>query len=280
MKKILTFFIIWMFIFINVRFGFGYDNVKAHPKFNQYIVEEFNRRLPIYVMRYNEFMRFEKYNFNDLDKTILKGVDVIVPGSRSITEGPGQMTAKQWIIRGGYTADQPEIIAALRHFYDPIANNDGKHYLTDLGTVVVNPAIDAIYWAFTGIDQIDRTNEWTWDKGKEYIKSGLETSDPDKAGEFFGKAFRCLGEVLHNTADMGCPPHVRNDAHGGYPGIGGTDPYESLFNSDWIEEYAKSNPDPEYARDFRTCGSGKSILVLLNSPIKIFFRMKPYQGQG
>lgn len=281
MRKIFLPLMIGVSVLFNLQTGYGYDNKEAHPGLNQAVVDEFVRRLPNYMMRYNEFKRFEKYVFSDFDKTPLKGVDVLVPGYKSITEGPNQMTAKKWIMRGGYTADEPELIAAVRHFYDPEANNQGKHYLTDLGTEVVNPAIDAIYWAFTGIDKKDRTNEWTWDKGKEYLKMGLETPDEEKAGEYFGKAFRCLGEVLHNTADMGCPPHVRNDAHGGYPGIGGSDPYESQFNPEWIKKYQGSVPDPEYARQFRTTNSGKGInIALAEFTNRNFFSNETISGIG
>lgn len=281
MKVKITAIIICYVVIVEQLPGYAYDNKEAHPKFNQAVVEEFVRRLPIYMLSYNEFKRFEKFVFNDFDKTPLKGVDVLEPGYQTITEGPSQMTAKKWIRRGGYTADEPEIIAALRHFYDPVANNQGCHYLTDLGTEVVNPAIDAIYWAFTGTDQKDRTNDWTWDKGKEYLKMGLESQDEEKANEYFGKAFRCLGEVLHNTADMGCPPHVRNDAHGGYPGIGGSDPYESLFKAEWVDTYAGTVPDPEYARIFRTTNSGEMInKALAEFTNKNFFSDETISGTG
>ncbi|MCB9250267.1 MAG: hypothetical protein H6613_17805 [Ignavibacteriales bacterium] len=64
-----------------------------------------------------------------------------------------------------------------------------------------NPHIDAISWAMNGEDY-----KWSLNKGKLYLISALEEKELSIKNDNLVKAFRSLGEVLHNTADMGCPP--------------------------------------------------------------------------
>ena len=261
---------------------YGYENVYAHKKINEVIVNQFLDRLPGYIQNNIEFKKFEKYHFG-LKTTKLIGDAVTVSGLNDIVEEEVGFTAAEWIIHGGYSADEPEFPASLRHFYDPTASVEGKFYLTDISIDPghANPAIDAIYWHFTGKDAIDGDNLWTWEKGKEYLEMALNVANEELSNRHLAIAMRCLGEVLHNTADMGCPSHVRNDAHGGYPGVGGADPYESLFNPSWVEGFGKQPADPDYAIIFgkakKAENVNKSMAVFTN---KNFFSQETISGNG
>ena len=140
-------------------------------------------------------------------------------------------TLKQWIIDGGFSADEPEIMQGLRHFYDP--KNPATPWLTDTHGVadwLENyvtpergiPEIDAVTWA---IDEGDRgddgaygVQEWvsisqdySWYDARKYFKLAL--ADANRDNENYGKAWRAVGEVMHLMADMAVPAHVRNDGH-------------------------------------------------------------------
>jgi hypothetical protein len=171
--------------------------------------------------------------------------------------------------------------AAYRHFYDPLAN-DSKTYLTDLNKAVAlfNPQINAIDWHFIGNDPTN-PNDWTWVLGKDYIVKALTTDNETVRNGYLAKAFRCLGEVLHNTADMGCPPHVRNDAHGGM-GLGGPDPYESTFNPGLIASNYKGSIGQDYKTFFDDpANTAMDINIeLAKFTNKYFFSDETISGNG
>lgn len=282
MKKILFAFI--CFVLIGTYFSrvFGYGNVNTHPAINKVIVDEFEKRLSTYKTSYTEFKKFSNYYFS-FDIRTYKGLDVTSAGQEYIYTGITSKTCSGWIQRGGYTADEPEIPAALRHFYDP-EMNEGYLYLTDLGWYPLgNPKIEAVFWAFEGTDP-SGNNEWTWNQGKENMELAIRTADQEEKDGFTAKAMRCLGEVLHNTADMGLPAHVRNDAHGGYGPIGGRlDPYEFLTSSnpDWAEDYGVKKCDPDLANYFRSSSNAKYInIYLAKYTNKNFFSQETISGEG
>ena len=154
----------------------------------------------------------------------------------------------QWVTHGGFSADEPEIWACVRHFYDPISAN-GVPQLTDHLALhgFVYDTISAKDWAFTKDE-----NPYGWSKALQYYKmsmeipddtqisvvKGMDFRDPDipvsSAAEarnaYLGKAFRALGETMHMFGDITQPAHVRNDSH---PSID-TDPLESTVNKDTI----------------------------------------------
>ena len=129
----------------------------------------------------------------------------------------------------------------------------GKKYLTDRGTYwefiinnyFINPQIDAKQWALHHSE-----NAWTWDKGKEWMRKALAEADETKRDQHMARAWRCLGETLHLVADMGCPPHVRNDSHAAPVGwqfriaLGDPDPYEELVKPSFVTKYAAGAADP------------------------------------
>lgn len=259
MKKYL--FIFGMIIFSSI-ITYSYDNKSAHREFNRYILKKF-------LEDYKNWTEFKNYSFL-LNFTNLKGEAITKSGWWSPTTTTENFTADKWITEGGYSADEPEVPAAYRHFYDPLAN-DGKTFLTDLNKALAlfNPQIDAIEWHFIGNDPTN-ANDWTWILGKDYMVKAMQSSVESERNEYLAKAFRCLGEVLHNTADMGCPPHVRNDAHGGM-GLGGPDPYESTFNPGLISTHYKDQIAQSYKTAFEDAKTAMDINMELAKFTNIYF---------
>ena len=141
---------------------------------------------------------------------------------------PGLKTFEDWVVHGGYSADEPNLWAAVKHFYNPLPGI-GPPQLTDQVGSYLHP-ISARYWAFA-----DPDNPYSWNKALEYYKKSMEIPEDDTtrvvqgsdfrdpaisaetpAAErsiYLGKAFRSLGETMHMMADMTQPAHNRNDSH-------------------------------------------------------------------
>lgn len=228
---------------------FPYDNIKAHPSFNETIIKFVEENSQNYFNS-NYLIKISK----DLVK--YKGKAVTNPGFFDLSTGESEVdySIYEWIRHGGFSADEPELAASVRHFFDPIALSGGKKHLTNRGTywegIYPNPETDAIEWAL-GDTPKGADNKWTLQKGKQYLQSAFELAlDDNMKSANLAKAFRCLGEVLHNTADLGCPPHTRNDSHAapiGYEGgalLGSPDAYEELFDINWLSVYMNAPPDP------------------------------------
>lgn len=176
-----------------------------------------------------------------LGETYVSG-DMFRPGT-----GDRAATFTRWIEEGGYTADEPELYASFRHFWDPLAWNPedrafeglslgpqpgadpvspggGAPYLTDdLNTLnrlysavtgsSVNPRIHAKEWAIDGPENNGwGENPYCWKKGLEYVEKAFAETGPEKQ-RLWAKAWRSLGETMHLLADMTSVPHVRNDSH-------------------------------------------------------------------
>lgn len=144
----------------------------------------------------------------------------------------------QWLVLGGDWADEPNLYASLRHFYDPLRLS-GYAYLTDQwymhGVLYESPETDLKTWSINHAE-----NPFCFANALVYYKKSLEISElgePQpfnppafKAGSFrlepfkprtldeerqfyLALAFRALGESLHGLADMTQPAHTRNDSH-------------------------------------------------------------------
>jgi len=174
-------------------------------------------------------------------------------------------TLAEWIIHGGYSADEPNIYESMRHFYDPVGKNGVSHLLSqanskdDYGELLddvldgfVNPEIDARIWALT-----HGQNPYNFDSAIDYYYKAMTISDFDTLGEFeagsnnfrcrnltaedfeelrsfyLGAAFRAVGETMHLMADMTQPAHVRNDAHPF------TEPIEQGTTPDMVRKFAE-----------------------------------------
>lgn len=243
--------------------GLAYGNVDAHPALNSAAVDAIEKMFnedPKRLVRLSLTDRLER----------LRGPAVTNPGFFEGTTGESEkeFTPKEWIVHGGFSADEPEVPAAVRHFYDPLGLNGGKKYLTNRGTywegLYSNPGIDAIEWAL-GDTPKGSDNTWSAAKGKQYFVKAFAEQDQNKRQEYLAKAWRCLGEVLHNTADMLCPPHVRNDSHAAPLGLAGgwllgsPDPYEELFRPAWVGEFASGAPDPNLSSTIRNATKIRQI---------------------
>ena len=176
-----------------------------------------------------------------LDETYVSG-GMFRPGT-----GDRSATFTRWIEEGGYTADEPELYASFRHFYDPLALNSemdaplteqlvdavlpalanprvGVPYLTDdlnslnrvhvtIAGTTVNPRIHAREWAIDGpANNGSSGNPYCWKKGVEYVEKAFSATGPEKQ-RLWAKAWRSLGETMHLLGDMTSVPHVRNDSH-------------------------------------------------------------------
>jgi tetratricopeptide (TPR) repeat protein len=261
MKKNISLLIGFMIPLLVSIILLAYDNKEMHPKFNERIVDHFTTYFSSaygFPISYSFEMSDEKYF----------GKKIINTGLFNVDEADEYLTAKEWISHGGFSADEPEVDASLRHFYDPFAVS-GATYLTDLvdGIVgsyaITNPKMDAKEWALTA-----RDNEYNFNKAKEYLKRALETSDNIERLEYFGYAYRALGETLHLLVDMGCPSHVRNDAHPAYLAsgdnlYGDADPYEELVGI--VSDIAFLNPKeiPELTELFREANTLDRLFDLL-----------------
>ncbi|NLJ49198.1 MAG: PKD domain-containing protein, partial [Candidatus Atribacteria bacterium] len=231
--------------------GFSYNNDNRsrtmeggpHRTINYYAIQLFlskSRNDPI----------FNKYDFTN--GSDLSGITIIKPGDwkEDIISGEREGKWYQWVIEGGYTADEPERYMSLRHFYDPLGANQGANYLTDhvdefLTSIVMgtNPKMDAKWWGALH-------SPYSIEKGKEFMTLAFSSANLQEKEKLFAAAWRSLGETMHLLADMTVPAHVRNDSH---PGVEWTqyitdkyraDPYEEFVDQKVVENCLCS-PDPE-----------------------------------
>lgn len=244
----------------------SYEHTKSHPTVNETIIQKFhelNKSSDNPEELKNYFFTF----YDSYEK--LKGMALTNPGYLEGTTSMSEKswTAIEWIKHGGYSADEPELQAAVRHFYDP-TKPAGSRYLTNRGTywegVYPNPRTDAIEWAI-GDSPKSANNPFTLQVGKNNMILAFTTKDSALRNEHFAAAYKCLGEVLHNTADMGCPPHTRNDSHAaplGYAGgwiLGSPDPYEELFSPAVDSANKDNNTDPSLQSYFESATTIRQI---------------------
>lgn len=283
----------------------SYGNKKVHPDLNSLMIESFLKQNKQGSFQTNSFNNYS-FNLEGLGK--IKGTAVTKDGLFNVNdvaaggviagigamveknvvamvyaeEGPAEMTPKQWIITGGYSADVPEIPASLRHFYDP-TRPAGDRYLTDITNAKImgslqkysftNPKTDGLKWALgTPGDKSNgpQDHQYTWERGKLWMQMALKETNQDKKNEYMALAWRSLGETLHMIADHGCPPHVRNDAHpsplwGNNSLFGNPDPYEELMDiirrdypNDFIA-FAKGLPDPTLTQQIKSFTKAEEI---------------------
>lgn len=180
---------------------------------------------------------FKKYDFTGGGS--LTGITVKEPGAWNITEGEEEKKWYEWVVEGGYTADEPESYMSLRHFYDPLAINHSATYLTDhvdewVGYLAMgsNPKMDARWWGALH-------SPYSIDRGREFMVSAFSSPDLQEKERLFAAAWRSLGETMHLLADMTVPAHVRNDSHPGILSLATdkwrADPYEKYVTQDIVE---------------------------------------------
>ena len=266
----------------------SYEHTESHPSINEAIIQKFNDYFN-YDVKIDKFKNY-KFNFTS-DMTKLTGLALTNPGyiEGSTTNSEANKYADEWIKHGGYSADEPELQAAVRHFYDP-TKAEGSRHLTNRGTywegVYPNPRTDAIEWVL-GDTYKGESNIWSFRIGKASMILALTEKDTNIRKEHLASAYRCLGETLHNTADMGCPPHTRNDSHAaplGYAGgwvLGSPDPYEELFNPAVTASNKDNIPDPALESYFNESQTVRSINQKLAQFTNLnFFTHETINGVG
>lgn len=257
MKKLIALSIGFTTYFLIVLIINGYENTKMHTSINEAIVDWFWYRSPTNYLPNNVLIKFG-------DITV-DGQKVIQGGKISVSESQVKLTPKEWIIHGGFSADEPQVPASLRHFYDPVSI-DGVSYLTDLVenyAITYNqplPKMNAKEWALSATD-----NPYNWNYAKQYL--GNAFYNEANRSKYLGDAFRALGEVLHLFEDMGCPPHVRNDAHPAFANgnVGDPDPYEELIKTKQVLDYGTSNnsPDANTAAQFKNATTASNLFEIM-----------------
>lgn len=246
----------------------GYDNQGPHQMINRLAL-----RILWETYRHRPEMKLYAFTGPEASRP-LRGESVVQKGDlyewdqqwfltlagvfKPMKPGDKAMSYSEWIEEGGFTADEPEMWQALRHFYDPTAPV-GKRRLTDFkdwnlwaarnaGRLFTNmPRLDAVAWAVEGpADGSFKPNEYSWNRGVEFMRRACFSQEsPADKDRLFAAAWRSLGETLHLLADMTVPAHVRNDSHPGLglvPLIGVTDrwgslkkdPYESTLEANVI----------------------------------------------
>jgi hypothetical protein len=283
----------------------SYGNKKVHPDLNSFMIDAFLKQNNTGSFPASDF---KNYSFNLEEISKIKGTAITKEGLFNVgdiaaggvmagigamveknvvsvvyaEEGPAEMTPRQWIVTGGYSADVPEIPASLRHFYDP-TRPAGDRYLTDITNAKImgslqkyaftNPKIDGLRWALgTPGDKSNgpQDHQYTWERGKMWVQMALKETNQDKKNEYMALAWRSLGETLHMIADHGCPPHVRNDAHpsplwGNNNLFGNPDPYEEFMDiirrdyPDNFAAFAKGSADPSLTQQFRSATRAETI---------------------
>ena len=168
------------------------------------------------------------------------------------------LTFENWLVHGGYSADEPNFWASVRHFYDPLKMSGVEELNDQTAFTLKYWPISARSWTFERKD-----NPFSWRKALEYYKKAMEIPEdsPDRgipgSGDFrdiplnsvsaaetreayLGKSFRALGETMHMMADLVQPAHVRNDSH---PFVD-KDPLEAVVTDFHVRKYTNSPVDP------------------------------------
>ncbi len=262
MKRIIFFLAgVLCFVAVNLLLT-GYGNKLVHPAMNGVMVEKFESN---FITAAFPLEKFKNYTIVFDGSTGFPGIEVMSGGFVDIVERETRKNALQWIVHGGYSADEPELSASFRHFYDPIepAGNRYLHNHLDQ-TGELNPRIDHIEWALSNPDHL-----YNWEYGLAEMEYALTNYDEEVKEASMAKAYRALGETLHMIADMGCPAHVRDDSHAAEPftgyKFGSPDPYEEFFEdfSEIKNYFSDGMVDPALKSAFREASTVHSIATML-----------------
>ncbi|MCF8019432.1 MAG: PKD domain-containing protein [Vallitaleaceae bacterium] len=208
--------------------SYGWEQ-NTHEEINRTSVDRFSNQY--------ETSKKYKYNFVNFDKAI-SAPNVTSSGKfeRTYLQQWFLKPARDHVVHGGFSADEPHIYVSVKHFYDPLALS-GSHQLTDqyaLHGWHIYEAIPANDWALykdenpysliNAMRNYKRALEIPCDASVSSMPmtadfrdfAGTPTDLQEMRSMYTGKAMRGLGEVMHLVADMTQPAHVRNDAHPKY----------------------------------------------------------------
>ncbi len=273
MKKLITFMFSIILLFMVSTVSNAWEQ-NTHIRINLEAIKKFNhtfgntkKYLKAPLVKENTYIGLEVSSSSLLDKNYKTSIV--------------NKTFEGWIIHGGYSADEPNLYASVRHFYDPLALS-GKTWLTDQVSMhgtwnyIANqkvPEIDAKVW---GLNHED--NPYSFQKAMEYyyksmtiresqtpvgfLPGGSSRSRYVKASSleeerklYLAAAFRALGETMHMLADMTQPAHVRNDSH---PKL---EPLEQTINQHYVQDFAHLIVDPEIGKYFISASASEKYSV-------------------
>jgi len=213
----------------------GYGHTETHVPLNTSIGLRFLEMTS--TNSFNDKTKFKNYefNWNNDQQPKLVGPAITKDYYTSYSESDEVdlgYTPLEWISKGGWMEDEPWGPASICHFYDPKGIDGGKKYLTDnSGKVEWLVSIPKTWYTRDAKSWVTGTeNRYGWRKAKEYVVKALQEPNGAIRNNLMAKAYRCLGQSLHLVADMGCPPHVRNDSHPPKVSflVGDPDPYEDI----------------------------------------------------
>ena len=113
---------------------------------------------------------------------------------------------KEWIGEGAIEEDAGSVFTAYyyNHFHNPRFSWD------QAGLKTYYPWINdmsSLLWAQ------DSSNEWSWQKTRDYYRLALTSQTSTERETNFAKTFKGLGHIIHLIQDSAQPAHVRNDPH-------------------------------------------------------------------
>ncbi len=278
----------------------AYNHVHAHKRINQLALKSFIQRVK--NDPWGKHKEFDFYDFSTKGPAV-QGFTVKAPGAVEVEQHLVEFSFEEWIMEGGYTADEPEVLSSLRHFYDPLAlNRDpstgrGATYLTDFVDPWIKAAaaryyrlkeakMDAREWAITGPARSGYDeNKYSWKKGLWYMQRAFKEESPEQTKKLFAAAWRALGETMHLMADMTAPAHVRNDAHPGNPLFPEQELTASGMKIDPYEWYIVDN-DPKHGDVIGTFSklpldpAVASILESTNDIWELFHRIASFTNKN
>jgi len=126
-----------------------------------------------------------------LQEALYRGIEV--PDSAKLDRNhrmeEADKTYAGWIVHGGYAADEPNLYASVRHFYDPLAIS-GNAWLTDqislhgtwnYATGLSIPEIDAKSWGLRHPD-----NPYTFARALAYYEKAMSIPEGTEPSGFSG----------------------------------------------------------------------------------------------
>ncbi|MBN2807596.1 MAG: hypothetical protein JXR22_13135 [Prolixibacteraceae bacterium] len=253
MKKGISFIMGALFTLVVYAVISGYGNTVIHRGLNGMMINKFES---YFINGLAPFDRLKNYNILLKSSREYPGEAITKADYFDAKTSQEKFTAAKWIQEGGFSADEPEIFASFRHFYDPL-EPAGERYLKnhldelDAKGIVNQPKIDHLNWALD-----HPMHEYNWKNGKTAIISALSTFDEEFRDHEMAFAYRALGETLHMIADMGCPAHVRDDAHAsksiaGYK-LGSPDAYEEYSEFFNLSNFDITLVDPTLKTSFQS----------------------------